>query len=321
MKKTLKKSLSLILTIMMLKVAVPVNATETNDKIKKIQVALNENLITEPEKTIEVCTGDELTFKGEEGYIDYYLYANDELIDHDYRSNILKWIPDHEGIFNVKIVGDNDYNDFIGEENLKVKVNIKDVRAPLITSMVINNAVENSGNSNFNIKADTVAIGEGDIKYKYELSECTTVSLPTGYFAEPIRKFDELKNSEFKATIQLGLHTPSKVFKDDYYEYNWYILRVTAINDYGKDVKTLTFDTESVVTEGKEVKYTNSDYKLREIEDLNDDGKVDLNDIALAVSRYNCKSDSEEYKRIYDINDDGIINIVDIVKISKKVQE
>ena len=55
-------------------------------------------------------------------------------------------------------------------------------------------------------------------------------------------------------------------------------------------------------------------------EDVNQDGVVDVKDLALAAQYYNLKSSSTNWNSTFDINGDNIIDIYDLVKIARKMQ-
>lgn len=59
------------------------------------------------------------------------------------------------------------------------------------------------------------------------------------------------------------------------------------------------------------------DIKLSVEGDLNDDGIIDINDIALIATKYNLTSTSSGWNKAYDLNLDGIIDIFDMVYVSK----
>ena len=53
--------------------------------------------------------------------------------------------------------------------------------------------------------------------------------------------------------------------------------------------------------------------------DLNNDGIIDINDIALMATKYNLTSTSSGWNKAYDLNNDNIIDLFDLVILSKKV--
>lgn len=53
--------------------------------------------------------------------------------------------------------------------------------------------------------------------------------------------------------------------------------------------------------------------------DLNNDGYIDMLDLAILSNCYNAKTNDNNYKLKYDLNKDGIIDIYDIVKLSKRI--
>ena len=61
------------------------------------------------------------------------------------------------------------------------------------------------------------------------------------------------------------------------------------------------------------------DIKLNVEGDLNNDGIIDINDIALMATKYNLTSTSSSWNKAYDLNNDDIIDIFDLVILSKKV--
>lgn len=54
--------------------------------------------------------------------------------------------------------------------------------------------------------------------------------------------------------------------------------------------------------------------------DLNNDGKVDIEDIAALALKYNIKSTDNGWEERFDLNKDGIIDIFDLVLISKDIK-
>ena len=65
----------------------------------------------------------------------------------------------------------------------------------------------------------------------------------------------------------------------------------------------------------------NLSYELSEIEveDISEDGVIDLEDLSLEAVNYNKTSNDKGWKKRYDINSDNIIDIYDLVKISSKL--
>lgn len=53
--------------------------------------------------------------------------------------------------------------------------------------------------------------------------------------------------------------------------------------------------------------------------DINNDGVIDIKDMAIMAHKYNYKSSNENYQSACDINDDNIIDLFDLVLISKKI--
>ena len=52
-------------------------------------------------------------------------------------------------------------------------------------------------------------------------------------------------------------------------------------------------------------------------EDVNKDGVINIEDIALVASAYNYQNTDNNWNADYDINNDSIIDIYDIVLVSK----
>ncbi|MDP4088952.1 MAG: PQQ-binding-like beta-propeller repeat protein [Bacillota bacterium] len=59
--------------------------------------------------------------------------------------------------------------------------------------------------------------------------------------------------------------------------------------------------------------------RIYDKEDLDNDGNIDIKDIALAARSYNRKKTDTSYNNLFDMNEDGIIDIFDLVAISKKM--
>lgn len=55
-------------------------------------------------------------------------------------------------------------------------------------------------------------------------------------------------------------------------------------------------------------------------EDVNQDGSVDVKDLALTAQYYNLKSSAANWNSTFDINGDNIIDIYDLVRIARKMQ-
>lgn len=78
-----------------------------------------------------------------------------------------------------------------------------------------------------------------------------------------------------------------------------------------------------IYTKG-DILYINTEEGLKDIKlsvegDLNSDGIIDINDIALMATKYNLTSTSSNWNKAYDLNNDDIIDIFDLVILSKKV--
>ena len=55
------------------------------------------------------------------------------------------------------------------------------------------------------------------------------------------------------------------------------------------------------------------------LEDVNNDGQIDILDISCVATKYNVNSSDSEYSEELDINRDGIIDIYDIIILAKKI--
>jgi hypothetical protein len=53
--------------------------------------------------------------------------------------------------------------------------------------------------------------------------------------------------------------------------------------------------------------------------DVNNDGKIDINDLAIISSNYNVKNSDSNYQSKYDLNSDGIIDLYDMTLVSKAI--
>ncbi|MFT8313987.1 MAG: Ig-like domain-containing protein [Clostridium sp.] len=53
--------------------------------------------------------------------------------------------------------------------------------------------------------------------------------------------------------------------------------------------------------------------------DVNNDGKIDIKDLAIISSNYNVKKSGNKYQAKYDLNSDGIIDLYDMTSVSKKI--
>jgi hypothetical protein len=54
--------------------------------------------------------------------------------------------------------------------------------------------------------------------------------------------------------------------------------------------------------------------------DVNNDGKVDIKDIATTSQNYNSNFNNENWNMNYDINDDGVVDLYDLVSMEKWIQ-
>ena len=93
-----------------------------------------------------------------------------------------------------------------------------------------------------------------------------------------------------------------------------------------KSISTLYEDngTVSGIYTKDDILYINTEegvknIKLNALGDLNNDGIIDINDIAFMASKYNLTSTSSNWNKAYDLNNDNIIDIFDLVILSKKV--
>jgi hypothetical protein len=62
------------------------------------------------------------------------------------------------------------------------------------------------------------------------------------------------------------------------------------------------------------------DIKLNIEGDLNNDGIIDITDIALMATKYNLTSTSPDWNKDYDLNNDNIIDIFDLVMLSREIE-
>lgn len=60
--------------------------------------------------------------------------------------------------------------------------------------------------------------------------------------------------------------------------------------------------------------------KWKDIYDINNDNKVDINDLNLLRGSYNSKTGDFSYEASNDINSDGVIDIFDLVHVSKEIK-
>lgn len=56
-------------------------------------------------------------------------------------------------------------------------------------------------------------------------------------------------------------------------------------------------------------------------EDVNKDGKIDIQDLAMIASKYNVKTGDNSYDIKYDLNRDNIVDLFDLVRVAKKFEE
>ena len=82
--------------------------------------------------------------------------------------------------------------------------------------------------------------------------------------------------------------------------------------------------TVSQIYTKDDILYINTEDGLKDIKlnvegDLNNDGIIDINDIALMATKYNLTSTSSGWNKAYDLNNDNIIDLFDLVILSKKV--
>lgn len=101
------------------------------------------------------------------------------------------------------------------------------------------------------------------------------------------------------------------------------------IKKYDLDLKSIStlYETDGTVSQiyTKDnilyIKTQNSlnSIKIKDEYDLNDDGVIDINDIAFMATRYNLTSTSSSWNKACDLNKDNIIDIFDLVILSKKI--
>lgn len=146
---------------------------------------------------------------------------------------------------------------------------------------------------------------EGKILYSTDLygrNEKMEASVGYGYmpisYKNSIIFIDKLNRNDIVKRYSLSSKSISTL-----YEANG---RVSGI--YTKD-DILYINTEGLV----------ENIKLSIDGDLNNDGIIDINDIALMATKYNLTSTSSDWNKAYDLNNDDIIDIFDLVILSKKV--
>ena len=82
--------------------------------------------------------------------------------------------------------------------------------------------------------------------------------------------------------------------------------------DYWWITKAQRYYKDPVYLENKTVVVTDK-------EDVDGNGKVDLNDLSKVALAYGTKTGNAKYNAKYDINSDGVIDIVDLVLVAKKI--
>lgn len=56
---------------------------------------------------------------------------------------------------------------------------------------------------------------------------------------------------------------------------------------------------------------------VKDVRDINNDGKIDISDLSLVASKYDLSSSDNDFKAEYDLNNDAFIDVLDLVPISK----
>ena len=319
MNKSLKKILCLISLTVVMGTTVKVNAIESNtvneviteEESQTIKVAFDEEIIEDSTEEIIKYVGDTIEVKGDDRFISYKLYADDELVAEEYRYNILTWIPKKTGEFTMRLEALNQYTQTKGEKQFKVKVINKDKRAPIIEKVDI---IKNIDNDEKNLCANIKASGEGNITYKYELIKYTMNDYPTGLWIYPFRDIQLLQDVSSNNSCKWYEVPKAPIYDRDGYrsEYTVYILKVLAENEYGYDLKNIEFDAYDTVNGVEKVEFN--------IMDLNSDDKVDILDINSLSRYYGVTNNDSKYNLLKDLNCDGIIDIYDIVKIAKAIK-
>lgn len=111
------------------------------------------------------------------------------------------------------------------------------------------------------------------------------------------------------------------VLKNDNEQVELLEINEEEINFDSNGKKTLYVEIEDVL--GESSIYNNSSYivitKKYAKEDINKDGKIDIEDLANVATRYNETSETKLWDYIYDLDGDSIIDIFDLVSISRKI--
>lgn len=93
--------------------------------------------------------------------------------------------------------------------------------------------------------------------------------------------------------------------------------RQTAVNDY---LKTVSISPVPTPTTSKvpSATPTNSPDTHTAIEDVNNDGAINISDILLIASAFNTGSGNPKYNSSYDLNKDNAVNISDVMMVAVK---
>lgn len=102
-------------------------------------------------------------------------------------------------------------------------------------------------------------------------------------------------------------------YETEFYEFK-------AGKNYTEYIDNITSNNVTIVKDSKDniglVKVVNSSDKQL---DFNNDGKIDIQDLAAIALKYNLKNTDKGFEEKFDLNKDGIIDIFDLVSISKKL--
>jgi hypothetical protein len=62
-----------------------------------------------------------------------------------------------------------------------------------------------------------------------------------------------------------------------------------------------------------------SEERVGTLEDIDNNGEIDIYDLSIIATYYGSKKDESYYYERYDLNSDGIIDIYDLTIVSKKI--
>lgn len=71
--------------------------------------------------------------------------------------------------------------------------------------------------------------------------------------------------------------------------------------------------------EEKNIQFINERRTMFEVEDLDEDGKITILDLAKIGKMYNVKSTDKDWNQRYDLNSDNIVDIYDIMRVARKI--